>query len=39
MKKISCPVKPLRQYVFAIFIYLAIIGTILFTILKIRFIK
>jgi|GEM_PF-2321689 hypothetical protein len=39
MKKLSCPAKKLRQLVFAIFVYLAILGTLIFTLLKIRFVK
>ena len=36
MKKLSCPTKKIRQYVLAIFIYLAIVITLLFTIIRIK---
>jgi hypothetical protein len=36
MKKLQCPLIKLRQLVLAIFIYLAIVGAILFTILRIK---
>jgi len=39
MKKLSCPAKKLRQYIFAVFVYLAILGTLIFTLFKIRFVK
>jgi hypothetical protein len=36
MKKLSCPARKIRQYFLAIFIYLAIVITLLFTILRIK---
>lgn len=36
MKKLNCPTKKIRQYILAIFIYLAIVITLLFTIIRIK---
>lgn len=36
MKKLNCPTKKIRHYLLAIFIYLAIVTTLVFTIIRIK---